>query len=161
MRNEAPVFWSSDANSRLIGKVPDAGRVWGQKEKRVSEGEIAGWHHQGNEHELRKTLGDGEGQGSLACCSPWGHKEPDVTGRLSNNKEEWKWKCQSLSPIWLFATTWTLVRQAPLSMGFPKPRILEWVAIPFSRGSSQPRDQTQVSCIASSFFTSGATIRHL
>ena len=54
----------------------------------MSEGEIAGWHHQGNEHELRQTLGDGEGQGRLASCSPWGHKEPDMTGRLNNNKEE-------------------------------------------------------------------------
>ena len=43
---EAPVFWSSDSNRRLIGKVPDAGKDWGQKEKRASEDEMAGWHHQ-------------------------------------------------------------------------------------------------------------------
>ena len=42
---EVPVFWSSDVNSQLIGKVPDAGKDWGQKEKRVSEDEMAGWHH--------------------------------------------------------------------------------------------------------------------
>ena len=46
-----------------------------QKEKRVSEHEMAGWHHQCNGHELGRTLGDGEGQGGLVCCSPWGHKE--------------------------------------------------------------------------------------
>ena len=42
---EAPVFWSSDANNWHIGKVPDAGKDWGQKEKKLSEGEMAGWHH--------------------------------------------------------------------------------------------------------------------
>ena len=71
---EAPVFWSSDANRRLIGKVPDAGKHQGQKEKRVSEDEIAGWHHWCNEHELGQTPGDSEGQGGLVCCSLWGHR---------------------------------------------------------------------------------------
>ena len=76
---EAPVFWSSDGNSRLIGKVPDAEKDWGQKEKRASEDEMAGWHHQCNGHELGQTSGDGEGQGHVVCCSPWGHKESDMT----------------------------------------------------------------------------------
>ena len=40
---------------------------------------IVGWHRQLNEHELQQTLGDGEGQGSLVCCSPWGCKEPEMT----------------------------------------------------------------------------------
>ena len=40
---------------------------------------MAGWHHECNEHELGQTLGDGEGQRGLACCSPWGHKELDMT----------------------------------------------------------------------------------
>ena len=61
------------------------------------------------------------------------------------------------SCVWLFATPWTVARHAPLSMGFPRGRILEWVAIPFSKGSSQPWDWTQVSCIASRFFTFWAT----
>ena len=60
----------------------------------------------------------------------------------------WKWK--SLSPVWLFATPWTVVH------GILQARILEWVAFHFSRGSSQPRDGTQVSCIAGEFFTSWA-----
>ena len=59
---EAPVFWSSDANSQLTGKVPDAGKDWGQKERRASEDEMAGWHHWCNGHELGQTLGEGEGQ---------------------------------------------------------------------------------------------------
>ena len=77
---EAPVFWSSDENRRLIEKVPDAGKDRGQKEKRVSEDELAGWHLRCNEHNLGQTLGDDEGQEGLVCCSPWGHKELDTTG---------------------------------------------------------------------------------
>ena len=87
-------------------------------------------------------------------------------------------KVKSLSGVWLFATPWTAAHQAPPSMGFsrqeywsgvplPSPmeytvhgilqaRILEWVAFPFSRGSSQPRNRTQVSCFVGGFFTSWA-----
>ena len=46
---------------------------------------MAGWHHQCNEHELGQTPGDAEGQGGLACYSPWGHKQLDTTGLLNNN----------------------------------------------------------------------------
>ena len=52
-----------------------------------------------------------------------------------------------------FETPWTVACQAPLSMGILQAKILEWVAISFPRGSSQPRNQTQVSCIAGRFFT--------
>ena len=55
---EAPVFWPSDGNCRLVGKVTDAGKDWEQKEKRASEDEMAGWHHQYNGHELGQTSGD-------------------------------------------------------------------------------------------------------
>ena len=48
---------------------------------------MVAWHHQLNGHESEQTPGDGEGQGGLACCSPWGHKESDVTERLNNNKQ--------------------------------------------------------------------------
>ena len=67
---EAPVFWSSDANSQLIGKVPEAGKDWGQ-EKRASEDEMTGWHHWCNGHDLGQTLGDGEGGRGLVCCNSW------------------------------------------------------------------------------------------
>ena len=60
---------------------------------------------------------------------------------------------QSLGCVWLFATLWTIAHQASLSMGTLQARILEWVAMPSSKGSSQLRDRTQVSCIASGFFT--------
>ena len=65
---------------QIIGKAPDAGKDQGQKEKRASEDEMAGRHHRCNEHELGQTLGDGEGQGGLPCCSPWGCEESDSTG---------------------------------------------------------------------------------
>ena len=60
-------------------------KIEGRRRNRVSEDEMAGWHYQSNEHELRQTPRDGEGQGGLACCSPWGHKGSDPTGRLNNN----------------------------------------------------------------------------
>ena len=80
---ETPVFWSSDANSWFTGKVLDIGKDWGQKERRASEDEMAGWHHWCNGHDFGQTLGDGEGQGGLACCSPWCCKESDMTGWLT------------------------------------------------------------------------------
>ena len=49
-----------------------------------------GWHHQLDGHEFEEGLGDGEGQGSLVCCSPWGHKESDTTERLNNKKKDLK-----------------------------------------------------------------------
>ena len=81
---EAPVFWSLDVNSQLIRKVCDAGKDWGLEEKRTSENEMTGWHHRCSGYELGQTLGDSEGQGCLACCSPWGCKEFSTTERLNN-----------------------------------------------------------------------------
>ena len=70
---------------RLIGKDPDAGQDWWQEEKGATE--MFGWHRQLNGHEFEQTLGDSEGQGRLACCSPWGHKELDMTEGLNNNNQ--------------------------------------------------------------------------
>ena len=53
--------------------------------KATTEDEMVGWRHQLNGHEFEQALGDGEGQGSLACCSPRGHKELDTTEQLNNN----------------------------------------------------------------------------
>ena len=53
-----------------------------------TEDEMVGWHHQLNEHEFEQTPGDGEGEGSLACCSPWSSKELDTTERLINNNNK-------------------------------------------------------------------------
>ena len=70
---EAPILWPPDAKSWLTGKDPDAGRDWRQ-EKRVTRDKTVGWHHQLNSQEFEQTLGGGEGQRSLVCCSPWGHR---------------------------------------------------------------------------------------
>ena len=51
----------------------------------MTEDEVVGWHHQLNGLEFEHTLGDSEGQGSLVCCSPWGHKESDTAEKLNNN----------------------------------------------------------------------------
>ena len=51
----------------------------------MTEDEMVGWHHRLNGQEFEQTGGDSEGQGDLACCSPWGQKEPDMTEQLNNN----------------------------------------------------------------------------
>ena len=60
----------------------DAGKDWKQEEKGTTEDEMVGWHHQLCGHEFEQAPGVGDGQGSLACCSPWGRKEADTTERL-------------------------------------------------------------------------------
>ena len=68
---ETPIFWPPDGKNWLIGKDPDAGQYWRQEEKWMTEDEMVGWHHQLDGHEFEQALGVGDGQGSLACCSPW------------------------------------------------------------------------------------------
>ena len=51
----------------------------------MTEDKMVGWHHQFSEHEFEQALGNGEGQGSLACCSPWGYKQLNTTKQLNNN----------------------------------------------------------------------------
>ena len=90
---EAPILWSPDEKSWLIRKDPDAGKDWRQEEKGTTEDEMIGWYHRLNGHELEQAPGDGERQGSLACCSPWGLKESDMTEQLKNsNNNQKKWK---------------------------------------------------------------------
>ena len=69
--------------SCLTGKDLDAGKDWGQEEKGTTEDEIVGWHHRLSGHEFEQAPGDGKGQGSLVCCSPWGYKESGVTEELN------------------------------------------------------------------------------
>ena len=82
---EVLIFWPPDEKSWLIGKDPDAGKDWGQEKKGVTRDGTVRWHHRFNGHELGQTPGDGEGQGSLACCSPWGCEELGMTWWLTNN----------------------------------------------------------------------------
>ena len=84
---EVPILWPPDAKSQLIRKDPIAGKDWRQEEKGMTEDKMAGWHHSLNGHEFEQALGDGEGQGSLVCCSPWGHKESYMTEWLNNKNK--------------------------------------------------------------------------
>ena len=74
---ETPILWPPHAKNRLTGKD------WRQEEKGTTEDEMVGWHHQLNGHEFEPASGVGDGQGSLACYSPWGHKELDMTEQLN------------------------------------------------------------------------------
>ena len=85
---EAPILWSPDANSWLLWKDPDAGKDWRQGEKGTTEEEMVTWHHRLNGREFEQAPGVGDGQGSLACCSPWGRKESDMTEWLNWLKKE-------------------------------------------------------------------------
>ena len=75
---EIPILWPHDEKNRLIGKDPDVGKDWRQEEKGTTEDEMLGWHHQLNGNGFEQAPRVGDGQGSLACCSPWGHKELDM-----------------------------------------------------------------------------------
>ena len=85
-RNDAkadtPVLWPPHAKSWLIGKDSGAGREWGQEEKGMTENEMAGWHHWLDGCESEWTPWVGNGQGGLACCDSWHHKESDTTEQL-------------------------------------------------------------------------------
>ena len=80
---ETPILWSPDAKNWLIWKDPDSGKDWSWEEKGTTEDEMVGWHHRLSGQEFESTPGVGDGQGSLACCSPWGRKESDRTERLN------------------------------------------------------------------------------
>ena len=80
---ETPIIWPPDVKSWLIRIDPDIGKDWRQEEKGMTEHEVVGWHHWINGHEFEQAPGDGEGQGSLACCSPWDRKESDTTKWLN------------------------------------------------------------------------------
>ena len=71
---ETPILWLPDVKNWLIRKGPDSGKDWRQEEKGMTEDKMAGWHHQLNGHEFEQAPGDGDGQGSLACCGSWGHR---------------------------------------------------------------------------------------
>ena len=68
---------------RKLTEVVEDREAWCAEVHGVAEDEMVGWPHQLNGHEFDQTLGDGEGQGSLACCSPWGCKESYMIERLN------------------------------------------------------------------------------
>ena len=88
---EILILWPPDVKNWLIWKDPDAGKDWRWEEKGMTD-EMVGWHHRLKEHEFEQAPGVGDGQGSLAYCSPWGHKESDTT--------EWLNWTDGSSPSW-------------------------------------------------------------
>ena len=80
---ETPILWPPHAKSWLIVKDPDAGRDWGKEEKWTTEDEMAGWYHRLEGLKFEWTLGVGDGQGGLACCNSWGHKESATIEQLN------------------------------------------------------------------------------
>ena len=84
---EAPILWPRNTKSQLIGKDPDSGKDWRREEKGATEGEIVGWHHWYNGHELEQAAGGNEIQGNLECCSPWDQKELNRTEWWNKNSD--------------------------------------------------------------------------
>ena len=96
---ETPILWPPDAKNWLIGKDPNAGKDWRQKEKGAAEDEMVRQHHQLNAYEFEQLPGDSGGQRSLACCSPWGRRvghnlateQPTAANNTTNNyNSSWK-----------------------------------------------------------------------
>ena len=124
---ETAILWPPDVKNWETEKDPDAGKDWRWEEKGTTEDEMVGWHHQLNGHGFEQAPGIGDGQGSLVCCSLWNCKESDTT--------EW--------------LNWVELDYSPPSVhGIFQERILEWVAISYSKVSSWPRDWTCTSCIS-------------
>ena len=92
---ETLILWPPDRKNWLTGKDPDAGQDWRQEEKEMTEDEMVGWHYWLDGHEFEEALGVGDRQGSLACCSPWNHKESDMTSNWtelsSKNLSNFHW----------------------------------------------------------------------
>ena len=87
----------------------------------TTDDEIVGWLYSLNRCEFEQTQGVGDGQGSLACCSPWDHKESDMTEPLNQTELiSIIIVAQMLSCAQLFVTLWTVACQTPLSMGFSR-----------------------------------------
>ena len=98
---EALVLWPPDPKSQLPGKDSDSWEDWRQDDKGMTNDEMVGWHHQFKGHEYEQALGVGDRQGSLACCSPWGHKESDKTEWLNwtelKHLKKFRWlQCEEL-----------------------------------------------------------------
>ena len=100
---ETPVLWPPHAKSWLIGKDSNAGRDWGQEEKGTTEDEMAGWHHRLDGSEFEWTLGAGDGQGGLVCCSPWGRRVGhDWATELNWTDTSYKLKCQPFQNSFMY-----------------------------------------------------------
>ena len=129
-----------------LEKILMLGKIEGER-KREREDEMVGWHPWLKVHESEQTLGDSKGQRSLVCCSSLGRKESDTTWRLNNNNIYIY--VQSPSRVWLFATSWTVACQAPLSMGFSRQEYLSGLPFPVPGDLPNPGMEatSRVSCV--------------
>ena len=83
LKLKLPYFGHLMGRTDSLEKTLMLGKIWRQEEKGMTEDEMVGWHHQLNGHEFEQATGVGDGQGSLACCSPWGCEESDTTEPLN------------------------------------------------------------------------------
>ena len=107
---ETPILWPPDAKNWLIWKDPDAGKDLKQ-EKGMAEDKMVGWHYWLNGHEFEQTLGVGDGQRGMVCCSPWGCKESDTTEWLNWTELNWMSLRKKLVGVWtqdLLVCMWKL-----------------------------------------------------
>ena len=93
VESESPILWPPDVQNWLIGKDLDAGKDWRQKEKGKTEDETVGWHHWLDGHEFEQAPGVCDGQGSLACCSPW------CVSKCQTQLSDW-------TVLWYFCNNW-------------------------------------------------------
>ena len=100
---EAPILWPPDVKNWLIGKDPNAGKYWRQKEKGTTEDQMVLWHHWLNGHDWTNS-GRWWWAGSLGCCSPRGCKESGTTEWPNNNKAGLRWELETLAhkPLFFF-----------------------------------------------------------
>ena len=88
----ALMVWPPDAKSRIIGRDPYTAKDWEQEEKGATEDGTVGWHHRLDGHEFEQTLGDTEGQGSLACCSAWGSQSWTQLSEWTTTNDSKQWQ---------------------------------------------------------------------
>ena len=120
---ETPILWLPHVKSWLIGKDPHAGSDWGQEEKGTTEDEMAGWHHQIDEHGFGWIPEVGDGQGGLACCGSWGRRESDTTERLNWTELNGWWIKENM-----FNNISPMNKEIKITMKYPqlhKSRLLE------------------------------------
>ena len=119
---ETPILWPPDVKNWLTRKDLDSGKDW--RRRKGLQDKIVGWHHRLNGYEFEQAPGDGEGQESLVCCSPWGHKELDTTEQLNypGGSEVKASACSFLRPgfnPWVEKIPWRRKQQ-------PTPVFLPW-----------------------------------
>ena len=104
---EAPILWPPDAKNWLLRKDPDAEKDWRKTEKRSTEDEMVGWHHQLNGCEFEEALGVGDGQRGLACYRPWVRKQLDITEKLNwISRDSISWFLNRVNSIHSAALLW-------------------------------------------------------